>query len=415
MPKTTKLNKVASLPWGQVYQMGPNSYLMSMRMDGQRTQKRSPDLLDALEAMIKAERERRIAAKIRSLKAETMQKLAQLAAQLPAAEQLSVSDALVEELRPYATGAAVTPAFLRKPPAPLAPRAPAPQAPQAPAEPDRPVRDALRLYLDAIREYVGKSTLDNYRQLLSKLPDVGLHGLTAATARTWLSKNWEGKPTSQQHAMRALSAFWNWCVEQGWVTAAESPMPGLASIRRGIQRQKNRQPKRISVWTPEASEQVYRKAVEIDPRIRGWYLCCAWLGLRPQEAMRITRDDLHDDCLVIPPEKAKSSQGRFRTIEFRGPLEAVGKALQGVSWFDGRLVPWTDPKAPTRIVTEAAAACGAERGHDVLRHTCASYLSVLVGEQECSRLLGHSVEIERGHYNARRTRAEAERFYGIGL
>ena len=171
----------------------------------------------------------------------------------------------------------------------------------------------------------------------------------------------------------------------------------------------------MAVWSPETMEAVYREALRIDPRIRGWFVACAWLGLRPAEAMRVSREDLRPDRLVVPPEKAKSSQGRFRTIPFSGPLEAVGRALQGVEWFDGALVPWRDPKAPGRIVTAAAEAAGAERGHDVLRHSCATYLSALVGEAECSRMLGHSVEVERAHYNARTIRAEAERYYSVPL
>ena len=292
--------------------------------------------------------------------------------------------------------------------------APAPAAAPVAAVASKNVKEAVEAYLDDIKGGVGDNTLADYRQYLRKLDCTTLADLTPEYAKSWL-KTWEGKLTAQQHAMRSLSAFWNWCSESGWVKKADNPCTALDGVKRRLKRQKDKSKKSISVWTPEETEKVYRKVLELDPRIRGWFICCTWLGLRPLESMRVTKGDLHEDCLIIPPEKAKSSQGRFRTIEFTGPLEAVGRALQGVEWFKGSLVPWTDIKAPTRLVTAAAEACGAERGHDVLRHTCASYLSQLVGEQECSRMLGHSVEIEKGHYNARRTKAEAERFYGIRL
>ena len=349
-----RLNKVGALPWGQIYQMGPRSFLASARIDGHRYQRYF--------------------------------KTVALAAR-------------------YIIDMAEGPVPSAKPAAPAAP---------APATGSKTVQEAVAAYLDDIGESLSKPTLANYRQILSRL-DGTLAQLTPAKTRAWLKENWEGKASSQQHAIRALSAFWNWCAEEGWCSKDDSPLAGLAGVRRRLRRQQHKARKAVAVWSPEDMEKVYRKAVEADPRIRGWFICAAWLGLRPAEAMRVTRDDLHEDRLLIPPEKAKSSQGRYRTIPFTSPLEAVGQALQAVQWFDGHLVPWTDEKAPTRIVTEAAKAAGVDRGHDVLRHSAATYLSQLVGEETCSRLLGHTVEVERAHYNGRAVRADAERYYGIAL
>jgi integrase len=362
------VNKVAFCPWGQVYAITYKSFLASRRINGERKQKRFGTVVDAVKWM-------------------------------------------VEVIGPASQ-------FVQPQAQPQAPVAQA-QQPSTASTASKPVTQAVADYLEDIAGSLGKSTVSDYRQYLSKLQVETLAGLTPEYVRGWL-RQWEGKPTSQQHAMRALSAFWNWCSESDWCKKADNPVASLDGVKRRIKREKNKQRKTISVWTPEEMEKVYRKALELDPRIKGWFVCCAWLGLRPQEALRVTRDDLHDDCLTIPPDKAKSSQGRYRTIEFKGVLEEAGKVLQEVEWFGedqakASLVPWTEAKAPQRIVTAAAEACNVERGHDVLRHTCASYLSILVGEEKCSRMLGHSVEVERGHYNGRRTEAEARRYYDIKL
>ena len=312
---------------GQVYRMGEHSFLASCRVEGRREQRYYPTLTMALMHLVRA---------------------------LGAREGVS-------------TGALS---------AHLAAMASPPSTPPAP--PAKLCQDAVAEFLADLAPSVVPATVHDYRLYLSRL-DGGMDGLTTTYCRRWIDL-WDGKPTSQQHALRALSAWWNWCVERGYADRRSSPLDSLGSVRRALRRKLARRTRTVAVWSPETMEAVYREALRIDPRIRGWFVACAWLGLRPAEAMRVSREDLRPDRLVVPPEKAKSSQGRFRTIPFSGPLEAVGRALQGVEWFDGALVPWRDPKAPGRIVTAAAEAAGAERGHDVLRHSCATYLSALVGE-----------------------------------
>lgn len=365
MQKT--VTKVIELPWGQAYQMGEKSIFASVRKDGQRMQRRFPTVQDAARWMV-----------------DVIGPASQFTQAAPAAP--------VEQV----------------------PQPAAPAAPIRTRRKDKRVLEAVKEYLDDIDGSVGKSTLNDYRGYLKRISVSYVPDITPEYAKKWL-KNWDGKPTSQQHALRALSAFWNWCSESDWVKKADNPCNALDGVRRRLKRQKQKQPKTIVVWTPEETEKIYRKCLEKDPRIKGWFIACTWLGLRPQEALRVSREDLKEDCLTIPPEKAKSSQGRYRTIEFTGPLEEVGKAMNKVTWYDGDLTPWTDVKAPGRIVTAAAAELGIKRGHDVLRHSCATYLSQLIGEDACSKALGHSVEVERAYYNGRKTKADAERYYGIKL
>ena len=430
MKTKKKLTKVAWMPHGQVYQMGPRSFLASARLEGQRQQKYFPEIVQALEFVMAVERQHKQREELKQHMDAALSKVARLASRMSAAEQEALPDAVKDLLEPYAGGATVMPAFTRKKAPvdtstyilPQVTAAPQPRQvaqiaePATVALPSKPIMSALDEYIEDIKPYLAATTWRDYRNYLKRLPaELTVRDIDATVARAWL-KTWEGKTTSCQAAMRALSAFWNWCAERDLCDQALNPCNKLGSVRRQLRRAQNKRSHTIDVWTPAEAEAVYRKAVEIDPRIRGWFIVCTWLGVRPAEAMRLDQSDFHGGALRIPPEKAKSAQGRNRLIEFTGPLEAVGKALANVDWFqDGRLVPWTQEKEPGRVVTKAIKALGMHRGHDVMRHTCASYLSVLVGEDSCSKLLGHSVEIERQHYNARASKADAEAFYSIKL
>lgn len=134
------------------------------------------------------------------------------------------------------------------------------------------------------------------------------------------------KGTSQDATYRALSAWLNWCIEQGWLVA--SPLKRVS------------RPKQEKDILPALDEDDMRELVEAADSMRdkAILLCLLDTGMRVSEfvALNIGDYDRADDALLV-----REGKGRKQRVTYLGP--AAKDALKRYLLSRGRRVANNDP------------------------------------------------------------------------
>ena len=160
------------------------------------------------------------------------------------------------------------------------------------------------------------------------------------------------------------------------------------------------------VWMPEQLQRlfntIYARKTDLQERIRlaAFVALQAWAGLRPAEALRLTWKDLKVawvqnkaivDTIVVGATKAKTRtrrtirvEGNLRTILTVAKLEFSGDENDTVVGY----------AYASKIVRKLAPVWS----HNVLRHSCATYLLILHPENEVALRLGTSPQMLHGQY-----------------
>ena len=140
-----------------------------------------------------------------------------------------------------------------------------------------------------------------------------------------------------------------------------------------------------------------------------WFVLTTFCGLRPEEADKTRRRDIHAKEGWIKVE-AQTTKIRQRRVVY--PLPCAIALLEGVLR-KGRLP--ISPQARNRVQHRLRAHLGWRVWpKDITRHSAASYwLSVCKSAGEVADNLGHSEKTLRRNYKALVTRADAERFWAV--
>ena len=166
------------------------------------------------------------------------------------------------------------------------------------------VQKAYEEWIEFIREYRKPNTLRFYRERFESdiLPEIGhrkLKDIKLANLQKILKKH----PSKDRHNKRALSAFWGWCKTNKMV--AENICIDLETQSEPKEQTED------DVWSLEEVQKMY-KHLTFKNLYDIFIVLGVECGLRPQEILALTWDDVFEDHLAV--EKA---------IVERDPLEYI--------------------------------------------------------------------------------------------
>jgi integrase len=146
------------------------------------------------------------------------------------------------------------------------------------------------------------------------------------------------------------------------------------------------------------------------PRASAWFALSTFCGLRPEEAEKTRREDIHLDEGWVRVEAQTSKIGQRRVVYPRPEaLQAIARALKR-----GAELP-LDKSCRRRAIRALRAKLGLPVWvKDITRHSAASYW--LAAGESAARVadaLGHSERILKRHYRAVVTRKDAEAFWRL--
>jgi len=214
-----------------------------------------------------------------------------------------------------------------------------------------------------------------------------------------LLKEITGEQFTKKKYLQYFRNFFNWCVENGYVTS--NPTKG---IKIKISRMD------ISIFSPDEVEKVLRLCEEKYPSLLGYYCLCVFGGLRPSEAERVEWKDLNfDGKEVFVTHKSKTGFRRFvlkdtdtlwvwlshiKTIRPNEPLNPVSnhEGLQKKFRKDLGLV-WTQ---------------------DVLRHSFGTnYYNLTHDLNQVSHDMGNSNQVCKRYYVRDVKKTDCDKFWGL--
>lgn len=200
-------------------------------------------------------------------------------------------------------------------------------------------------------------TIQSYRAALNHaLAALGdnVAGYTTEALRAYFAPM---TPHNRNRNLRALSAFFSWAVGAGHLSA--SPVAGIRLA-------KVAEPSR-AVLTPEQMAHLLETAEAVDVRTVPYFALCAFAGLRPTEAVRLTASEIGVEYITLGAAQTKTASARtvairpnLRAILDRHPVRAT--VTQGLS-----------PDRFRKVLVAVVKASGIQWTQDVLRHSFASY------------------------------------------
>lgn len=167
------------------------------------------------------------------------------------------------------------------------------------------VKQAYEEWIEFVEEYRKPNTARFYRERFEKdiLPEIGhrrLKDIKLADLQRLLRKY----PSKDRHNKRALSAFWGWCKKHKKVV--ENICRDLETISQPREQTED------DVWSLEQVLEVYRHLT-----FKNLYDIFIVLGiecgLRPQEILALTWDDVFDDYLAVERAVIERTPGRFES------------------------------------------------------------------------------------------------------
>lgn len=208
----------------------------------------------------------------------------------------------------------------------------------------------------------------------------------------------DSKAIASRPTLRArLSSLFKFAVRRGWLT--QNPCERLEAITL-----KQKPP---VIFTVAEVELAIRTLQAEMPQGLPWFILTCLCGLRPMEAEKTRKEDIHPAEGWIRVEAASSKVGQRRVVY---PLEPAMRLLAGS--LDGGTLP-ISTSTRRRIEHHLRAKLGLQAWpKDVTRHTAASYwLAQCRSTAHVAESLGNSEKILRKHYKALVTQDQAQGFW----
>lgn len=163
-------------------------------------------------------------------------------------------------------------------------------------------------------------------------------------------------------------------------------------------------------------DEAHRFLDAIRLKYRPCFILALYAGLRPYECARIHWDAIHVQERRLRVEARVSKIRRARMIEGVPPI--LWQLLKPHAKRGGRVCPGNGSElaAVYRLQHErrrAAREAEVPMGHDILRHTFATYYCALTGHPAmCSKVLGHyKLQTLAAHYDGVATKADAKKYF----
>jgi integrase len=210
----------------------------------------------------------------------------------------------------------------------------------------------------------------------------------------------DSKAAASRATLRSrLSTLFRFAVRRGW--RMDNPCDRLEVVTLP-----HRPP---AVLTVEQTETALKWLRQSAPHALPWFILSTFAGLRPEEAEKTRREDIHEKEGWIKVE-AQTSKVRQRRVVY--PLPCVMRALAG-SLEAGQLpIPSSTRRYALRRLRKELNLKAWPK--DLTRHTGASYwLAQCQSAAQVAESLGHSEMVLRRNYKALVTTEEAKRFFGL--
>ncbi len=201
-------------------------------------------------------------------------------------------------------------------------------------------------------------TISGYRQHLNQaLPALGdtLTTHTKEAIRAYVSGM---TPDTKNRHLRALSAFYGWCVEAGHLH--DNPAAGIKLA-------KVAEPSK-AILSLANTQALLRHALKHEPRTFHYFAIGLFAGLRPEEILRLPRHAIGQAYITLTANETKTTSARtvairpnLRAILDRHPIPESG-ILHGLSHDRFR-----------KVLGATIKGSGIAWAQDILRHSFASY------------------------------------------
>jgi integrase len=272
---------------------------------------------------------------------------------------------------------------------------------QGKSAPSLPLSELVRLFLE---EKASINCRPRYLAKLRNTMELFLAGrretsagkVSAADIRDFLNRNGWKSPTRKSYLID-LRALFNFGVRQKAVRdnpAMAVEMPILDDKPPGILP--------VADW-----KRLLETCQRTDPGLLTFVGLCLFAGLRTDEALRISPDDLLRDSVEIKGHKAKTRQRRLvpLTPQLRSWLDA------GLS--TGGTFPPLNWQRRWKSVREKAGIFR-KYPHNAARHSFVSFhLAKYQDAAQTAYLAGHSEQMLFGHYRELVEKADADIFFGL--
>lgn len=223
---------------------------------------------------------------------------------------------------------------------------------------------------------------------------VPLASIGIKEVETWFTERSE-KPATRASNMGRLSALFSYHVRRENIPA--NPCDKLE--RMTIDR------KAPVVLSPEQADTLL---ATVPRHCKGYLILGLFVGIRPDEIMKLTWDDVCLDTKTVRVNSAKTRRRRIAPLEPRA-VSLLAACPDKV----GKIAP--SNSTVRRFKRAAAAALGlAGWPQDLLRHTAASYLLALHGDAgKVATRLGNSSSILLTHYHEPVKNADCSKFWKL--
>ena len=217
------------------------------------------------------------------------------------------------------------------------------------------------------------------------------HELTAAMLEGWFAaRNW--KRSTIEGVLAKIGPFLNWCIRESY--CINNPLKYII-----LPKEDDTQP---CIFSPAQVSDLMTTATSRKPEMVPYLSLGIFAGVRPEELMRLDWEDITNHGVSINGHKAKTRQRRLIT---------VSENLKGWLSLGGDLPPSSRRRRLEALREEA----GVPWGHDIMRHTFASYHLAYHGSPDrTAHELGHrNTQMLYRHYRQVVTREDAEKFWAI--
>lgn len=264
----------------------------------------------------------------------------------------------------------------------------------------RAIEECVRFKREANCRPIYVESLESYlTQFARGRGELRVGEVTLPMIDEWLGA--QPNASSRQTWRNRLSSFFAFCVRRGY--AIENLVRRTETVKVDYDRP--------GVLSLRSARRLMRAAEAIDPELCPGLALKLFAGVRPQEAARLTWQQVHLDRREVLIEAAAAKKREVRIAQL--PENAVRwLELAGEDERQGRpVLPRTNLRR--RMAAVRARAGIQEWPHDVLRHTAASHWYELHGAVVTARQMGHSERVLFTHYRALVTRRAAEWFFKI--
>ena len=217
------------------------------------------------------------------------------------------------------------------------------------------------------------------------------HEISTTMIEGWFRKRcWQR--STVDGAIAKIGPFFNWCIREG--LADKNPLKG-AMLPKADQTEP-------CIFNPEETQRLLGVSIDRDPSMLPYLVLGIFAGVRPDEIMRLKWGDISENGIHIRGQNAKTRQRRIVSVS--GNLKAW--LSLGGAW---------PPRNKRKRLEALRQASGVPWGHDIMRHSFASYHLAYHGSPDrTAHELGHrDTQMLYRHYRQLVTREAAETFWAI--